>query len=263
MTLPPAFVISLLASTDRRKTFTDAAQKAGLPFSFFDAVDGNAIDCKLEETPRDSRGNRTSKGALGCSLSHMALWRQLHESKDGDEWLIFEDDAMLTPDFAALYADRRAQLPDNWELFFVGWYGQFGYRRVDSLIGRFGQFYGTHSYLVRRTALDRLLETNKSCEWLLDINIQKHSLKVLHHYCAVPSLVKQATLENLDPSLTNPNRKPPVTWKRPIEDIEAEIAKLPTPNKLKLLERLLAERIQSDPDFAARLGESVSGRRKK
>lgn len=89
------YVVSL-KNSDRRETFSQLAEKYGLNFSFFDAVDGR----KLPESCIDEINQgvlqaglyqrKLAKGEIGCTLSHKAIYQQI---VDNGGWaIILEDD---------------------------------------------------------------------------------------------------------------------------------------------------------------------------
>src|SRR6202008_1821591 len=96
---PPAYVISLADAADRRRTMTERLAAVGVPFRFFDAVDGRAQ--RLPETIDGARVVRTpfeTETMLACTASHRLLHRMIAEG-DAETVLILEDDATIPEDF--------------------------------------------------------------------------------------------------------------------------------------------------------------------
>ncbi|WP_133468419.1 glycosyltransferase family 25 protein [Paraglaciecola marina] len=98
-------VISL-NSSPRRTVFANNAEKAGLNYEFFDAVNGFSEDLNvfnlnvwgLQELPKQWESN---KGHMACTLSHLTLYKSLYDSNDKQEWnLILEDDCYFHPYFS-------------------------------------------------------------------------------------------------------------------------------------------------------------------
>lgn len=95
---PPSLethVISLTRAAARRAHVARSLGGRGIPFAFFDAIDKR--DYTDEEVRRfvsePRRGNRhfLPAGGICCTLSHLALYRRLAESR-ADAYLILEDD---------------------------------------------------------------------------------------------------------------------------------------------------------------------------
>lgn len=75
---------------------------AGLPFSFFDAVDGAALNDQTRSRHYDEAANQEhfkralSASEMGCYLSHLTLWDQIGTNETGAA-VILEDDALIGP----------------------------------------------------------------------------------------------------------------------------------------------------------------------
>jgi glycosyl transferase family 25 len=75
------FCISLNRRKDRRENIEKRLKDLSIEFEFFDAIDGSLL----------TESYQLPKGAIGCNLSHMNLYRSL---ADYDKpILIIEDDA--------------------------------------------------------------------------------------------------------------------------------------------------------------------------
>lgn len=95
--------INLKRRNDRKKSMESMFQKTNiLDYHFFEAVDGSTLD-PLDPRLKYFRHHSTNihrKGALGCALSHLTIWKELVNNLDGiDYYVIMEDDVNLTSDF--------------------------------------------------------------------------------------------------------------------------------------------------------------------
>lgn len=111
-------VISLKRTPERREHFN--ALNAHLDFTFFDAIDGELLPEALQ---RDrsvfAESLKYRSGAIGCALSHRALWQECAAS---DQPLtIAEDDAVFRHDFPTRYPQALAGLPLDWDFVLWGW----------------------------------------------------------------------------------------------------------------------------------------------
>lgn len=114
----PIDVISLARTHERRERF--AAQNPGLHFTFFDAVDGQALD--IDALWRDGTFGgyvSYSSGALGCALSHRGLWDKAE--KEQRVVTVVEDDAILRADFASASRAVIERLEADWDIVMWGW----------------------------------------------------------------------------------------------------------------------------------------------
>lgn len=117
MTLP-INVISLASSIDRRERFSK--ENAHAAFTFFDAVEGKQFQPRMAAMPElFAPGLPYTAGAVGCALSHLALWREVVAS--GRPMTILEDDAVLRHDFEEQSARVVASLSPGWDIVVWGW----------------------------------------------------------------------------------------------------------------------------------------------
>lgn len=101
------YVINLKESTERRVRITRQLSELGLPFEIVDGVRG----ADLSEAERRAQysdvrfrrkyGRTATNGEIGCSLSHVAVYRKVIAAKLPFA-LVLEDDAWLTPDLVQI-----------------------------------------------------------------------------------------------------------------------------------------------------------------
>jgi GR25 family glycosyltransferase involved in LPS biosynthesis len=155
----PTYVISLADAEARRRNMTARLAAAGIPFQFFDAVDGRAQ--RLPETIDGARVVRTlfqTEAGLACTASHRLLQRMIAEG-DADTALILEDDAAIADDFVEAVEQALAFDFDVFKLEGIN----ASKRRIE--VGRAGRYeviitsrpsVGSAAYLLRRDAARRI-----------------------------------------------------------------------------------------------------------
>ncbi len=158
------WLISLASSTERRARAVAQLEKAGLPFSVFDAIDGTAQALQLIErvdAPAYQRNMGTSlpPGKMGVYASHLAVWQEFINSEKHFA-LVLEDDIVLHDDFLdALHT--ALSIPDRWDVI------RFNCIRAklpvpQATVGRYrvnaylGPFTGNATYLINRPTASRL-----------------------------------------------------------------------------------------------------------
>lgn len=110
----PVYVISLTDSHDRRATISSALDALGVPFQFFDAIDGReALPPDYEaqvdrEGAARAMGRPMSDGEFAAALSHLHLYKKIVAS-GAEHALVFEDDAQPTKDLAGFLAAKAYQ----------------------------------------------------------------------------------------------------------------------------------------------------------
>lgn len=118
-TFPPAFVISLPCETKRREQVAAHLNERGIPFTFFDAVDGRKFDIHTMPIYSGARrracfGRDLRGGEIGCLLSHKSVAQKIVD-ENIPYALVLEDDVILSPDFARVLRDVM-NLSYPWEL---------------------------------------------------------------------------------------------------------------------------------------------------
>lgn len=98
------FVINLPKDTDRKQSISEELQKAGIEFSFFEAVNGaelmkntNTADFYNEEKAIRERYRKMTAGEIGCALSHLKIYQKMQD-ENIPHALIMEDDVYIETD---------------------------------------------------------------------------------------------------------------------------------------------------------------------
>jgi GR25 family glycosyltransferase involved in LPS biosynthesis len=188
-TLPPIYCITCWQTPRRTALAARHFAERGLQVQFFPGIHGRSFG--LATTLGDGP---MSPGHVGALMSHYTLWQTLAYLPH-DEILILEDDAWFEPDFPRRFRLAYAELPADWQYVFVGAVAMDGkpFRRVSERVGIMRYPCGLHAYLVRRSVLAFLLETNHQARLPLDLQLIAHSLPALKCYTFLPPLVRQRT----------------------------------------------------------------------
>jgi GR25 family glycosyltransferase involved in LPS biosynthesis len=189
---------------DRHPERTEAARvhfaERGLAVKFWRGIHGKTWGLRTTHIqdpglPLKEDGRYTSPGHIGLILAHWNLWQHIH-LVEHEEALILENDALLVEDFPAKLDASMRQLPENWQLCYVGWIEDKNgclLRQYRPNVVKWSSTYGTHCYAVRRSALPILMETNSIAKKHIDQQITTFSLPHLNYYALDPSLAKQRT----------------------------------------------------------------------
>lgn len=214
----PLYVISLKASTSRRRAMTERMAALGLDFDFIDGVVGKDIPADqksrlLSDNRRFQLGAPLSDGALGCLMSHRRAWEMLCNT-DVDAAIILEDDAELAPE-ALDVLPRIAALKGRFDL--INLHHTSGRPLVDAArispthalsITRYVSI-GAIGYVVSRTAAEKLLDVSVPGIFEVDVLMNRwweHGLKTL---VLTPSIVSE---DGHDSTIGYPGVKP--KWDR-------------------------------------------------
>jgi len=164
------YVIHMAKNTDRLVNFNNHYNRSDLikRYNIFPAVVGknlNLIDfvspqaytqiIETEKTGKRKHHYDLTKGAVGCYLSHLSIYKKIIES-NVDYGLIFEDDSKIVRRFYSKMLEGLDNLPDDWDIFLLGVIClkcEFGKKIV-----KVDRFWGTHGYLIKNKSAAKLLE---------------------------------------------------------------------------------------------------------
>lgn len=163
----PIWLINLDGAKKRRAGMRDQLNAMGLNFTRFAAIDGNAQIGSLKQKINKQlyerlMGQKILAGKIGCYFSHLAVWKELANSK-ASVGLILEDDVVFHEDF--LDSLRLAlDASDYWDLLklnstrakFPICQGRIGKYRLNAYLGRFT---GNACYLLKRETAARIAPT--------------------------------------------------------------------------------------------------------
>lgn len=220
------FVINLARHAERRALMKMQLDALGLPYEFFDAVDGFTLSPDFLKENHDAERARQlnrrdlSLGEIGCALSHLAIYKKIVD-EDIPLALIFEDDALIGSQFPEVLEWLVAQINAKDETIvllnhtqkYSGWFGRKidrNHRLVPAV-----DAYCAHAYLVTQAAARKLYATLHPVHAVADCwNCLIENKKVRIHsvvpYCVGHSLLakKSAIESNRSVLETTGNRNP-------------------------------------------------------
>ena len=190
----PVYVINLKKHTDRLRIFqekydtSDARAHLGKACRF-PAVEGDAVDWldvvspdrlealqRVATTGKRMTHHELTPGAVGCYMSHIGAWKKLVASNRPFA-LIFEDDADVPPDMFAKLSQCMKEIPENWDLFLLGWEGSGDSTAVGKHITKMKRFLRGHAYMISqkcaRTLLPTMLPMTQQVDWAMSAHIPR------------------------------------------------------------------------------------------
>lgn len=167
------YLINLDRRPDRlekfMKTYKESDMNA-ISLSKISAIDGSEIDIskvplsevakgelkQIETTGFRSKHYQLTRGAIGCYLSHVKVWRDIVEN-DHVHGLIFEDDVSLPVDINEKINTSMKDVPKDWDIILFGFHckdceNMNNYRKVN-------RFILLHCYAISNTAIIKILKT--------------------------------------------------------------------------------------------------------
>lgn len=175
VSFPPIFIISLKDSK-RREFITERLTNMGLPFQFVDAVYGK--DLSKEELSKIDfdffiqkfkSKKKMMPGEIGCAISHVKVYEKILADNLPNA-IIFEDDAVVSPDFVEIVKVALKKLPNKADLLLF----DHGKAKVSPFYRSLPEHYRLARYLVPSKNSQRgifkataYFITKRGCEKLL------------------------------------------------------------------------------------------------
>lgn len=147
------------------------------------------------EIDHPGSGYKIDSKHVGCSLSHWILWTHLEfvsrETED-DMWMIVEDDVLFRDGWSEVLKLALKDLPKDWDILFAGHCcvhsRTIGYVREGLLIAK---PLCTHCYIVRKKALNVLIDENHKIYAPIDLQMSLGALPRLNTYAIYPRIADQ------------------------------------------------------------------------
>ena len=169
----------------------------GMNATFYEGLHGKTSNIRAAE-PTSHKDNGDpwfiSQGHIALDIGHWSMWSHILHS-GFEEALVLEDDAYLTTDFHQQYRQVRNDLPQDWELCYLGWLHRGHSREMEQVKGRVhtmeGCPFGTHAMLIRRRGIEKLLKHVRVFNQHIDILIARDALPHIKTYYVYPSIITQ------------------------------------------------------------------------
>lgn len=201
--LPKMFCITLKDTPKRTEITKLEFEKHGLNVTFFNGINGHKfglrssipyMDDHPNWKPGDSSPYYMSQGHVGCVLSHYMLWQTL-SYLPYEEIIIFEDDVFFVDNFVEKFRIAYAELPTDWQFAFIGHCclppENYQIKITNNIIKTTHPPLCTHAYMIKKSAIPTLLDTNHLCWTNIDIQLAKRTLPLIPYYVMYPPLADQ------------------------------------------------------------------------
>ena len=194
----PIISINLKSQVDRRTHLIQQLKDHNLTYDniLIDAIDGEqiqfdqqsyisqqAVTTILSPDNEHGHGHDMTKGGLGLIATSVNIWSILKKP-----CLILEDDVQLEYNFHTQLGKYLSQLPDNWDLFYLGYYHDPRLSQHSENIFSANKVYGLFGYLINPTSISKILKRVLPCDYQLDTEIHRRC-KDLKTYVAYPPLI--------------------------------------------------------------------------
>ena len=191
MNVDKVFCINLDRRNDRWETVKpkiDNNMPKNMPHvEKFSATDGHLLDdCEKQKLltlrakvdmiePRHTHESIGTVGAIGCYLSHTAIWKMMVE-QGWEKIIVFEDDIEFVSDFSDKFNKVLSEINDNFDKSHTFDMLVFGYYTIINMFDEYseslykcnGRYWGNYGYILTQAGAKKMLEGAFPLEMHLD-----------------------------------------------------------------------------------------------
>jgi glycosyl transferase family 25 len=210
MSKTPIFIINLGVDVEKRAHMEALCEVNKIEAIFIDAVYGKKLSNAAIQRVYNKElsiiecGRELTLGELGCTLSHLKIYKQML-AENIEQAVVLEDDVLLTPEFLELVSNV-SNFPDDYELMLLGYYADevtekrtrsnlWSHHNIVSKLNALRLVqptYGTHGYIINNAGAQKLVN---------ELRVIK---KPIDHYTGREDYLNMYALEQrvvlLDPS---------------------------------------------------------------
>ena len=191
----PTVILTCTGSTRTEWTIVHLKQAGVDDLDWFVGISGKRSGLKASipyEIDNPGSGYLIPDKHVGCTLSHLMLWKALWFNGDEDFWMIVEDDVRLRPNWRERVEYAIKTVPEDWDIIYPGSCCSNGRRGKEVGDGLFeGMPLCTHCYIVRCKALPKLIDTNEEIWAPIDLQMYHKSAHLLKCYTLFPRVADQ------------------------------------------------------------------------
>lgn len=152
-------VINLDRRTDRMAKLGAQLDELRIVYERFSAVDAQEV--KID--PK-----------IAGVQSHVAVWKRYL----GKKVLILEDDALFCQDFNEKFDEHIAELPKNWDIFYLGVLLPKNVGKVEPVNRYWSRLVfstGSHAYCIKPELMYTYIKALEDYDWYIDVGLRVHS----------------------------------------------------------------------------------------
>jgi glycosyl transferase, family 25 len=217
--------VVIITLNEREKAFNlikHSLKKLNIKFNKFNAIDTRGLDTRIlnllpnidqfiSNNDNKQFGNdyytkykdellaRNKLGSLGCSLSHMYIYKEIME-KNIPYTIILEEDAVIQDNFIKELNKSLKFLPKDWDILFLGFSCEYkhderchkndNHNKYNGNIYNISYVYGTYGYLINKNGVEKIYKNIFPLWWHLDTMLSYLiQLGKLKAYALVPNII--------------------------------------------------------------------------
>lgn len=195
MLFDTVFVINLDKDTEKMKRMDTTLRDLDIQYERVPGVNGKELSVE-ERTERSTKLCDTlcTNSTIGCASSHISVWKHVVKQRYSSA-LILEDDVVFTDDFKQVVEKAFKQLPDNWDIMYLGFldagYDALDYSEKVSPNLRIPKHCsGSHAYAVSARGAKKLCKLIPKATFHIDL-VLSWNFKHLEVYTCYPLVAYQ------------------------------------------------------------------------
>jgi len=189
------WVINLAKNTERLERFNYFYGKSDisqLELERFNAIRGKDLNVKFHLTPTAyntliecerlkyrTKHYQLTRGAIGCYMSHTAIYKKLTEDPDYDYYIIFEDDAAILPNVIKKMELAINYAPSDWDMILFAPIMEIISDRT-TYFKKYETFWGLCSYVINKKGAEKFMTEYESRPISMQID-SKMSLMIMQN----------------------------------------------------------------------------------
>lgn len=195
------YIIHMLNSPKRIDKLVKQLKERKLNYKIYNAIDGRLLDInKMVEVGKIDADVKiiaeNNRGSLGCYMSHLELWKKIYLEDKGENYFIFEDDALLNEKFNIVKIIKYlSYVPENYNLVYLG-YGKIKGEMINKYVAKpdVGNYKGYNSgmygYLVKRSTILGLIKLLDHIKYPIKDPFIRTNFDMIDAYFLVNKLVE-------------------------------------------------------------------------
>ncbi len=141
------------------------------------------------KNPSKKYGLTLTRGAVGCAMTHKAIWEDVAASKK-DLVLILEDDAVILPDFREKFSAIISELPATWDILYFGARQYEIEKPVSPHLAQPYRLFGLFGYVINWRGAERLLKHVFPLRYQIDTELWRN-FSTLIPLIAIPFIIAE------------------------------------------------------------------------
>lgn len=184
------YIINLPHRKDRIRVAKQQFAREGIDMpTIFPAIDARRL--KLRGTVEENQG------LIGCYLSHFFIIQEaiIYGYK---RIAIFEDDILLVSDFKKKFEEGYAQVPDKWQMLYLGYYERSGKGKlkISENVSIPKNTWGTHAYMLQGDGIRIMYDNLQTIRSHVDVQITEDIVPKMYTYCINPAICNQSGIKS-------------------------------------------------------------------